>query len=295
MRSTTFNFLLVALVVVLVDAAPRPDSEVTLPISGSSGRTADIVGLLPQVLHPRIFTLIHDPPISRAYHPVWTSGNPVTHRRESKQKNRRMVYGWTPKSYEDGDNDRSNWELLATRPGEASQLPPQDNQKGHPAGLNSTLSGSKGQPPAAVLKTLCDLLLTGHKSSDASGSLDATGLPSASSTAGDNKDPGSNSTGSLADSSTGTADDAHNSTQPLDQSSYTPNGAGSALAMTWCNQHFGGPLSANSAPHQVPTINDDNSSASGISTLPSSAGLTPKSSQPQRSYSLIPGEGTRLA
>jgi len=292
MWSTTFNFLLVALVVALVDAAPRPD--MTLPIAGSPG--AELVGLLPEVTHSHFSRGVADlmTLAGRDYHPKATAESPIIHSTGSKQKNRRMVYGWTPKSFEDGDNDQSNWELLATRPGETSELPPQDNKKGHPAGMNSTLSGSKGQPPAAVLKTLCDLLLSGHNSSDASGSLDAS-LPSASSTAGDNKDPGSNSTGSLADNTTGIADGAHNSTQPLDQSSSMPAGAGSELAMTWCNQHFGDPLSANSDPHQVPTINDDNSSASGISTLPFSAGQTSKSSHPQSSHSLLPEEGTRHA
>ncbi|KNZ52570.1 uncharacterized protein VP01_3518g2 [Puccinia sorghi] len=246
MRSSTFNFLLVALVVVLVDAAPQQDTAFFSP--GSAGEEARI---------PR--------------------GQSVT----------LIILRW--------DDNQSDWNLLATGSAETSEHPTQDKKKAPLAGSNSTRSGSKDQPPAAVLKTLCDLLLSGYNSGHAPRSHEATVPPSASSTAGDKKDSWSSGTGSSADKTTGIADDQHDgTTRAHDPSSSMPAGAGnhSALAMTWCSQHFGDHLSVNSKPHQVPTINDDK--ASGNFTPPFSAGNGSKNSPSQSPPTVTPYEGPIL-
>ncbi|KAH9448214.1 hypothetical protein Pst134EB_022203 [Puccinia striiformis f. sp. tritici] len=175
--STIFQSLLVALVIISVEAAPRPGGHreylPNTPVHRTPHRSIEITAIKPRSVHCRS-TL------------VGCSLSPE--RLQSNTKTRRRVgwaARWGSKSFEsDGDEESpSDLSILSNNPAETSEH--HSKEEKHSAGSQPTSDGKTGstsQPPADVLKTLCGSFIGGGDKSDTK-----TNIPNATGSASDKR------------------------------------------------------------------------------------------------------------
>ncbi|KAI9617674.1 hypothetical protein H4Q26_012977 [Puccinia striiformis f. sp. tritici PST-130] len=212
--STIFQSLLVALVIISVEAAPRPGGHreylPNTPVHRTPHRSIEITAIKPRSVHCRS-TL------------VGCSLSPE--RLQSNTKTRRMVgwaARWGSKSFEsDGDEESpSDLSILSNNPAETSEH--HSKEEKHSAGSQPTSDGKTGstsQPPADVLKTLCGSFIGGGDKSDTKTNIVGPWIP---------RD------GSAAPPKSKTS---------IGDSHVKPNATGSAsdkrsVALTWCHHYM---------------------------------------------------------
>ncbi|KAI7946986.1 hypothetical protein MJO29_011513 [Puccinia striiformis f. sp. tritici] len=247
--STIFNSLLVALVIISVEAAPRPGGHreylPDTPVHRTQHRNIEITAIEPRSVHCRS---------------IMAGCDSSPKRPQSGTKTRRMV-GWGSKSFEsDGDEEsQSDLSILSNNPAETSEH--HSREEKHSTGSQPTVDGKTGptsQPPADVLKTLCGSFIGGGDKSNTKTNIVGPWIP---------RD------GSAAPSKSKTS---------IGDSHVKPNATGSAsdkrsVALTWCHHYMTySPIDTGShngsAPGEKPHSHGDGKIIPSPSPSPSAVG-----------------------
>ncbi|EFP88810.1 hypothetical protein PGT21_024760 [Puccinia graminis f. sp. tritici] len=289
--SSIFNFLLVALAVVSIEAAPHSDvqdsSEGWKPTPNAGNVGEDLTRSIgPEILHSQ-----SEKPIEKA---------DLTRFPSTTTKTRRMVYGWSPKGF-DGDNDESSnhsdLSLMAADSPETSEHKSKViTKQSAPSGPTKPKAGPKAAPPAEVLKALCHSLLSGEsgKSSDKStGALSPAGKELAgkanSSTSWSPKSPALEKTPGMA-TDPKLSPNATGSTLSGDRQVPAGNGDKYSAAMSWCHQFMNYSSSDTGASHSSSSVGPKPSVHANGTALPPSSPVDPSASGSKNDSKLSPGK-----
>ncbi|WAR60509.1 hypothetical protein PtB15_9B448 [Puccinia triticina] len=221
--STIFNFLMVALVVVSISAAPYSHSEFEaqsiMPINGVGPERTRNIGPRHTDLRPGVLRRSDTLLMPKTATP-----------RHTTTKTRRMVYGWGPRGFDEKDDgegsSQSDLSLLAADPAETSEHVSKVTKQSAPSGPTKPKNGTTAQPPAEVIKTLCHFLISGNSSEKGTVMLDDKGNSSA--IIPPKKSPGITTDALASPSSNKTGgDDKHNG-----------KGDKYYLALSWCHEYM---------------------------------------------------------